>query len=86
MSRLLVGFVLIAIPLVLGTATNAPASHSWLHKCDDWGSWVETSKECKQGMFCFGSNQRKTVIHLERSRQCRNGIQKQSKSRSVCGC
>jgi hypothetical protein len=81
-----IGPVLFVGLLVVSSTTNAPASHKWSHPCDSWGSWTETSRTCKQGLFCFGSGQRKTVIYEQRTRQCRNGIQLQKRSRSHCGC
>lgn len=81
-----IGPVLFGGLLALGAMTSASASHSAFHPCDPWGSWGETSRECKFGMFCFGAGQKKTLIHYQRTRQCRKGVVVQNKTKSLCGC
>lgn len=84
MTKLLgvsLGIAAFATVVFLGFVQPAAAA-----RCGSWSGWSETSRECKFGAFCFGARQRKTVIHYQRSRQCKNGIQQQNKQKSMCGC
>lgn len=66
--------------LTFAAPTNAFA---W---CHGWSGWAQTAQGCENGWYCFGSGQRRTYYHYTRTRQCSNGIQQQTKKRTVCGC
>lgn len=73
--------------ILVFTSTCTSGGGGGIGGCEAWSGWTKVGTTCKGRFVCFGRGQRGTYDVEERSRQCRNGIQKVRRERfSHCGC
>lgn len=85
MKRLWRGILVSALLLI--TSRCASGGGGGFFGCGAWSAWRSTGTICDNRFWCFGKNQKGTYDTAERTRQCSNGIQREtSKSFNHCGC
>ena len=66
---------------------NPQESAQKLFGCGSWSAWQDTGTSCDPRFICFGKGQQATYRLQERTRQCNNGIRRQTRKCFIdCGC